>query len=255
MSALQNNVCSRRPVAPMLTHDPRRGAVLWRSLRSGLNTRFVGGAHIEEIIHLPFRVQDSSPIDELRAELVGLKLCNSDQALLNVALAAGYNHKDEWLADTIVEDLESSLAWRRMRGCVLQGFRANNPLPVADAWVQGPVETGHGQLRWRSTRFSFHEAFARHWWRAYWSAQNVTQAYAAWVLFLRSADRRALIWMDQDERAADDGSKLYQLKINHVRLNRSELRRAMEKPEQSLERQFLDRETVVGLGPWMGLDS
>jgi len=61
--------------------------------------------------------------------------------------------------------------------------------------------------------------------------------------------------MDEDARKANDGSKLYQLKLNHVRLNRSELRRAMEKREQRLDRTFLDRETVVGLGPWTGFDT
>lgn len=239
----------------LLKQDPPRGAALWRSLRSTLNTRFVGGAQIKEIMHLLFRVEDSSPVNDLRIELVGPPLCHTDQALFNVALAAEYNHKDEWLASIIAKDLASSLAWRRMRCRVLQGFRANNTLPIADAWTHGPVETAHEQLRWHSARFRFREASAHHWWRAFWSAQDVTQAYAAWILFLRSADRRAWIWMDEEARKANDGGKLYQLKLNHVRLNRSELRRAMEKREQSLDKTFLDRETVVGLGPWTGLDN
>lgn len=239
----------------LLTYDPSRGVALWRNLRSSLTTRFVGDAHVEEIIHLPFRAQDSSPVNELRAELVGLRLCHSDQALFNVALAAECNHKDEWLADTIGEDRRSSLAWRRMRAQVLEGFKANNLLPAPDAWLQGEINTKHEQLRWRSARLRFREAFARHWWRVYWAAGSAVAAYAAWVLFLRSVDRRASVWMNHDARAADDGSKLYQLKTNHVRLNRSELRRAMEKPERSLDRQFLDRETIVGLGPWIGLDT
>lgn len=239
----------------LLKQDPPRGAALWRSLRATLNTRFVGGAQIKESMHLPFRVQDSSPVNDLRIELVSPPLCHTDQALFNVALAAEYNHKGEWLASTIAEDLASSLAWRRMRGRVLQGFRANNTLPIGDAWAQGPVETAHEQLRWHSARFRFREASAHHWWRAFWSAQNVSQAYAAWILFVRSADRRAWIWMDEEARKSNDGSKLYQLKLNHIRLNRSELRRAMEKREQKLDRTFLDRETVVGLGPWKGLDT
>jgi hypothetical protein len=239
----------------LLKQDPPRGAALWRSLRATLKTRFVGGAQIKEIIHLPFRVPDSSPVNDLRIELVSPHLCHTDQALFNVALAAEYNHHDEWLANIIGEDLASSLAWRRMRGRVLQGFTANNTLPIADAWAQGPVDTAHEQLRWHSARFRFHEASAHHWWRAFWSAQDVTQAYAAWILFVRSADRRAWIWMDEEARKSNDGSKLYRLKLNHVRLNRSELLRAMEKPEQSLEKTFLDRETVVGLGPWTGLDA
>src|SRR6202041_31553 len=108
-------------------------------------------------------------------------LCHTDQALFNVALAAEYNHKDEWLASIIADDLTSSLAWRRMRGRVLQGFRANNTLPVAGAWTEGPVEPVHEQLEWHSARSRFHEAAAHHWGRAYWSAADVTQAYAAWI--------------------------------------------------------------------------
>src|ERR1019366_7996059 len=104
----------------LLKQDPPRGAALWRSLRSTLNTRFVGGAQLKEIMHLPFRVEDSSPVNDLRIELVSPPLCHTDQALFNVALAAEYNHKDEWLASIIAEDLASSLAWRRMRGRALQ---------------------------------------------------------------------------------------------------------------------------------------
>src|SRR5437899_382204 len=54
----------------LLTHDPARGADLWRALSVMLTTRYIGAVGVDELLHLVFRVPDSVPVAELRAELL-----------------------------------------------------------------------------------------------------------------------------------------------------------------------------------------
>jgi hypothetical protein len=120
-----------------------------------------------------------------------------------------------------------------------------------DAWPEGEIRTSYADLRRKAAGFRWTEACAHHWWRAYLAAQDADEAYAAWVLFLHSVDRRAWTWMREDiEAQKDGGDNLLNVKLMHVRLNRSELRRAMEKHLDKPDKKFLDRDIVAGVGPW-----
>src|SRR5690606_33080762 len=92
-------------------------------------------------------------------------------------------------------------------------------------------------------------ACAVHWWHAYVDATDPETAYAAWVLFLACADRRAHISMSR--RPISDDAPLPILKRAHIAANRRRLERAMTKREQSIERRFLRRDVVRGIGPWV----
>lgn len=234
----------------LLANDPMRGAQLWRALRATVTTRFVGAADVEDLLHMVFRVPESQAITELREELIGLERCHTDQALFDLAVATSYNGKDDWLAAVIEIDRASALVWKRKRGLVLAGFIADNTLPVAGAWPDGEIRTGYAALECKSERFRWIEACAHHWWRVYLKAQDPAEAYAAWVLFLRSADRRAWIWIRQDIQAANDTSTFFKLKLSHAWLNRSELKRAMKKRADKLDENFIDRKIIAGVGPW-----
>ena len=231
----------------LLKTDAERGVSLFRALRETLSTHFSGAADADELLHIAFRSPDSSPVVELRKELASLTSCHSDQALLNLAIAARFNDKGNWLDELIADDELSELAWRRKRAAVLRGFTVGTRLPIADAWPQGEIETASDEMRRKSGRYRYSDACARHWWREYWAAEDSSSAYAAWVLFLRSADRRAWVWIGEDW--AKDGA-LRELKMRHFRLNRLRLERAMEKREEKLDKEFLGRDVVDGVGPW-----
>ena len=234
----------------LLTHDPTRGAQLWRSLSATVTTRYIGAADVEDLLHMIFRVSDSNAVAELREGLIGLDRCNTEQALFDLAIATSYNGQADWLSDLIETDRASALAWKRKRGAVLAGFTANNTLPVSGAWPDGKVRTGYVELESRSARFRWIEACAHHWWRAYLKAQEPAEAYAAWVLFLHSADFRAWIWMCKDNQAANESSPFLNLKLTHVRLNRSALKSAMKKRADKFDENFLNRKIVADIGPW-----
>jgi hypothetical protein len=234
----------------LLAYDPIRGAQLWRALRATVTTRYIGAAGVEDLLHMVFRVPDSPAATGLREDLVGLEHCHTDQDLFDLAIATSYNSKADWLAAVIESDRASPLVWRRKRGTVLSGFTVNNRLPIVGAWPDGEIRTGHAELDRKSARFRWTDACARHWWGVYLAANEPSEAYAAWVLFLHSADRRAWIWMRKDVQAAMDTSAFFNLKLSHVELNRSKLKWAMEKRTDKIDQNFLDRKIAEGVGPW-----
>ncbi len=234
----------------LLVHEPARGVALWRALRLTMATRYLGAAGIDEMLHIVFRAPDSAPVDALRDEVISLPLCHTDQDLFNVAVAASYNGKSPWIAAAAAADQASPLVWRRRRGTLLAGLGAGYMLPVAEAWPEGEILTDSAGLRRTAARLRWREACARHWWRTYLAAPDAVAAYAAWILFLRSADARAWTWMCDDAKAQNTDTDFFALKLAHVQLNRTVLKRAMEKRLDERDKKFLDHDIVDAVGPW-----
>ena len=229
----------------LLIHLPEKGVKLWHELRSTIITRYIGNAGVEDLMHMVFRVPDSPEVMALREELAGLEYCYNDQKLFELAIAASHNGKADWLDSFIQNDRASALVWRQKRAEVLAGFTANNSLPVAGAWPDGEIRTTHAKFALRSARCRWIEACAHHWWQTFLNAGDPAEAYAAWVLFLRSADRRAWVWMNQDIENTDDSTDFFQRKIKHLRLNLADLKNAMKKREgnfgDKMDQHFLYR--------------
>ena len=236
----------------LLIHNPERGVKLWRILRTTLETRYYGASDVEDLLHMVFRVPDSPDVTTLREELIELKSCHTDRDLFDIVIAASYNGKADWIDALIREDQASPLVWRQRRAITLAGFTPNNQLPVAGAWPEGEMKTVHSSLRWKSARQRWIEACARHWWKAFLNTSDPAQAYAAWVLFLHSADRRieTCECIFQDKNTTKSSNSFTDLKIIHVELNRSDIKRALNKKEKELEKNFLGQRTADHIGPW-----
>ena len=213
-------------------------------------TRYLGAAAVDELLHIAFRAPDSTPVTGLRDEIMSLPLCHTDQSLFNIATAASYNGRSTWVATAAAADQRSPFVWRQRRGTALEGLSTGNTLPVADAWPEHEIPTDRADLRRKAARLRWSEACAHHWWSAYLSTQDPVAAYAAWILFLRSADARAWSWMREDVKAQITSDSFFDLKLAHVHLNRTKLKRAMEKRLDKLEKKFLDDDIVDGVGPW-----
>lgn len=235
----------------LLAHDPERGVQLWKTLWKTLSITMVPRyISTTDLLHIIFRVPDSLAVMALRDEIAELEHCHTDQALFNLAIVASCNGKDDWLATLIKQDQISKFAWRRKRAIALAGFTVDNTLPVEDAWPSGEIKTGYANLAQKAARYRWAEACARHWWRAYLASSDPTEAYAAWVLFLRSADRRCWVWMNQDIETAQESDDFFKLKMIHYQLNRGKLENALKKREDKLDKNFLDRRIFAGVGPW-----
>ena len=235
----------------LLTHDPERGSRLWRALWTTMMTRYLGQGGVSDLLHMVFRVPDSAVVSKLRGELAELRYSNTDEGLLDVAIAASDNGKIEWLSGIIESEQSSMYAWRRQRAKVLDGFKAGEVLPITEAWPDGELRTPGARLACISARSKWSEACARHWWRGYVETPDPVSAYAFWVLFLGSADRRSWVWMDKDINAEADLEEFAGLKRAHVRLNRNRLERAIRKREEKFDQNFLYRKIYEGINPWM----
>ncbi|MEJ1368569.1 MAG: hypothetical protein RPU35_10215 [Candidatus Sedimenticola sp. (ex Thyasira tokunagai)] len=234
----------------LLNHSPARGVQLWHALNSAMRTNYIGIAGINRLLHIVFQVTDSPEIDELRNELISLKHCNTDNDLFDIAIVATCNGKSDWLTERIKRDNSSSLLWRNKRGKILTAFVSNNELPIEDAWPEIEIKTNYAELNRKTAQYRWNEACAHHWWLSYLNASNQTEAYSAWILFLRSADHRAWTWMKKDIFAMNDNSDLQKLKMRHVQLNKSVLKRAMLKRIEKLDKRYLNNEIFEGIGPW-----
>ena len=234
----------------LLAHRPVRGVELWRALRECIVTRYVGKAGVDELTHIVFRAPASPEVEKLWLELAELTQCCSDQALLDLAIAALVNGRQDFLQRIIKEDRKSSYAWRQLKAEMLDGLVANNDLPVPSAWPEGEIRTTRARIAQSSARAAWSNACTRHWWKQYLGASDPSHAYAAWVLFVRSADRRVWIWWEDELAAIGTSHEQFRNKIIHASLNRDKVKRMIKKREDKLDQSFLKRKIVQGIGPW-----
>ena len=234
----------------LLSKDPAHGVLLWRALRRVMTTRYIGPAGVDELLHLPFRAPDSPQVAELREEVLSLSECNTDQDLFQLALAASSNGRLDWLNAAIDRDAAHGSTWRRMRAIVLSGFVPGAELPYDAAWPDGDWTSEHQHLRNQAALRRWREACARHWWKAFVEAPDADTAYAAWVLFMKSADRRAWAFMRAIGETAETDTEFGKRKAAHVELNRQRMKNQLAKADEKLDGDFLHRDIYIGVGPW-----
>jgi hypothetical protein len=230
----------------LLIKSPHQGAMLWRALGEALITRFVGVALIEEMIHMLFRVPESEAIENLLKELVDS--ADNDQRLFEIAVAATVNGKEAWLDLFIQNDKASTTVWRCQRAQKLDGFKSGNSF--LEVWPEGPEEDLRTSRANETAQWRHKEACARHWWNSYWTAECDESAYSAWILFMESADLRAYGWMSSETSELDEFDSTVQRRMTHANYNVSNLKSAVKKQENQMDRKFLGRRTVEGIGPW-----
>lgn len=225
----------------LLQRHPARGEVLWHALRSTLVTSFVGAAGIDKMIHMAFRVENCP--EAIRQRI--LADATTDHALFEVVLVAALHGRGEWLSGVVDADESSGVTWRLQRSRKIRAFD-----PVAAGEVpEWPIGQGASLRvsRERATNAWIRRGmFARHWWETYWSASSDDEAYAAWVLLLRSVDRRGHVWM----RIPDGAESRAPRRLAHFKANRDELHKAMKSQEKNLDREFLGRRIAAAIGPW-----
>lgn len=131
-----------------------------------MSTRYIGAAGIDELLHVVFRVPDSEPLLLLRQEPISLPLCHTDRHLFDVVTAALCNGQAAWVSAVAAEDSASPLIWRQRCGVLLHGLSVTGAPPIVEAWPDGQIPSDTADLRRKSARLRWREAYARHWWRA-----------------------------------------------------------------------------------------
>lgn len=215
----------------LLEEAPAKGAALWRALRDNLRTRFHGVAGIHELRHMAFRGTPTAEVLALREEAASILFCNTDKDLFELVIAAQVNGQDAWLQNFIAIDTASGVLWRRKRAIVMEAFRASSDFPKLQ-WPQGEKTSSWDVLSDRMRIWSNRAAFAKYWWQRFVDAEDANEAFAAWVVFLSCADRRAYVWMEKVAQAANKSSKLNRLRGIHVKLANNVLKRHLKKSEE-----------------------
>lgn len=228
----------------LLRIRPDDGARLWLALTAVSRTRFLGPAKVDQLTLMLHRVPTTP--DALRREQLDLQQTHTDEGLFEVALASRLSGDTTWLEGFIREDEAAAETWRRQRGRILRGF-----LGVGDALTNEDLDLPGEVLResreHKAGRWHRSEIWARHWWERYWAAESNEEAYAAWVLLLRVADRRAIAWME----VPDGMEERHPRRVAHFHLNYDDMVRAMKKAEKKLDKEFLGRSTYDGVHPWL----
>lgn len=234
----------------LLAHRPDRGAELWRALRECMVTRYIGKAGIDELIHAIFRAPESPAVSAIRRELAELEQCCTDQELLDLVIASVVNNKQDYIESIIKDEREATYAWRQLKAGILEGLVGNTDLPVPRAWPEGEIETEWARIAEASARFAWRDACTRYWWKRYLGSRDPVQAYAAWVLFVRSADRRVWIWWEDELATIGRIDEHVRNKAIHALLNRDRVKRMTKKREDKFDECFLKKKIVQGIGPW-----
>ena len=68
--------------------------------------------------------------------------------------------------------------------------------------------------------------------------------------FLDRLMPRAWIWIHKDIEDINDSSGFFKLKLSHFYLNKTKLKRAMEKRIEKLNKKLFDRDIGIGIEPW-----
>lgn len=215
----------------LLEVAPAKGAALWRALRDHLRTRFPGVAGVHELLHMAFRATPSAEVLALRDEAASIRFSNTDEDLLELVIAAQVNGQDEWLHNFTSADAASDVLWRRKRGIVIEAFRANPDFQKLQ-WPEGVKTSSWDVLTDNMRSWSNRAAFAKHWWEKFVGAEDANEAFAAWIVFLSCADRRAHVWMGKLARDANKDSELDRLRGIHVKLANRVLKRRLKNSEE-----------------------
>ena len=177
--------------AGLLRHRPDAGAALWKSL---FHEERDGMTKSSQLVLMPFEVERSPLIDELRASSLGA--ATNDHDLASIADMATRKRDDGWVEQIVVRDLASPSATVIARALVLAGFM--HDVPSARVLWSEPLATSPAGGWLAGVHASARAAFQRHldameWLELALEAKDIVQASAMHLLFLSAADVRSVV--------------------------------------------------------------
>jgi hypothetical protein len=214
----------------LLELAPTRGAQLWRALERCLRVQFEGVAGINDLYLMPFRAKANPAVLNLRSELYELKRNPTDSDYLTLTICAMTNDCEDWLRGQILADEHSDENWRRRRAILMRGF-VDCPATNELQWPEGVAFGAWDMERRAATWWRNQHGLAFYWWQRFTEASTVEQAYSAWQVFLSCADRRAWVWISRFVSTAAETTPLLKLKHLQIRVNESQLKKAMSEKE------------------------
>ena len=239
-------------VEASLRSDAPGSAALWRATRGAMTTTFTGAAGIDRMILALLRAPTRERLPSVVESVTSPASASTDEALMQVSVAAAAAGRDDVLAAVSAADRSSGIAWRVERGKTLEAFAPGASAPPG-------AHDGRGtptQIRdARRAERRYRDGAARHWWNAYWSAEDGETAFACWTLLRTCVDRRALEWTRRLWPTGPAATPLARRKRIYALRQLDELKRAAEKADKDLGRSLYQRRIVDDVKPWTRLSA
>ena len=178
--------------------------------------------------------------------------CHSNDDLLKPALLARRSQNGASLAWLLAHSkslMESESAFHQAKGLTLMGFLEENPNAPWLANIAGPQDdvSWLEEVRRDALEQVRAEHAARYWFRKFCTLEDPVEAWAAYRLFLMSADRRCLAWCWKDLEELQVDVK----KRNFFGMNFRNVTRKMKENEKKLKETFVGCKVRESLFPWM----
>jgi hypothetical protein len=180
--------------------------------------------------------------------------CNRDADLLQLGMLIrknGAHGSLDWLKRHIDGELASEIPYERAKAIALQGFVEHDERVLGLGNNPGEDVAWIDEVRLTARRRMRAEAFAKHWFSRFCTAEALVDAWAAYRLFLLSADRRCLLWCYDDMRELHVGIR----KEAFFATNIQRLHKALRENEKKLAEEFLNCKVDESLAPWMRISA
>ncbi|MBK5955813.1 hypothetical protein CCR92_17665 [Rhodospirillum rubrum] len=176
----------------LFRYRPDDGAALWQSMRKENESGIFKSSAYK---FLPFEAPDSELVSELRHHVCDA--AKTDEDFGQIAAVVIKSDREIWLIERIQRELAGPSAGSIARGLWLAGLL--NATPGAEnLWATTlAVPPGPGWLADvydEAQRLYCQNGWAQHWLEAFLTERDRDRAFGYYRLFLRCADRRALVW-------------------------------------------------------------
>lgn len=218
--------------------DPDRAAeILGLLQRTPMSLRVIySPLNVDRLTWLAFSLPTSEKVHQVREAV--LSEAHTDELLFQIALAAQGAGAADWLGSSIRRDLDTAGVSRVARALTLIGFLDEGEVLDATRFHLEGRSGFLGDVAERARARVQRNHQARHWFRAFLECRDAVEAWAAFRLFLRCADRRFYLWGGAMKTALPDLPRLWH---QQLALNDQDIRRAAGRNEERLD------ETLFGL--------
>lgn len=232
----------------LLAHAPEQGLALFRVLAARPTIRIT-----DSRLGLPVLLMDAfaAPASPQIKQLLRGHVDDgiTDMDLFESAMLCQLGGRADWMRQVVGDWLQSDLDYDRARGLALLGFSnaevdgamlANWIAAHADCWARDVAKAALENHR--------RNVWARCWFDRFLTRSEHAEAWAAFRLFLRCADRRFWLWIDDTKLAETEPWKR-----DAVAMNMGTIESACKENEKDWKDNFLGQKVIEKeLWPWMG---
>jgi hypothetical protein len=245
--------------ATLVREAPELGFRLWEILYSDwLPVTFkVNEAGADWMSCLPFQAPDSPQALAARKHILDQAI--TDRELTKVATIAVACGQRDWLLTEIERYIAMKPLWRRGKGLTLAAL-ADLDDPAFDRLVAASDidDTWIGDALPAIQAYHDHDRWARHWYGQFLTADDRDVAYAGFVLFLKSADRRCRLWMEPMEVNLSGEPGFDEWRVRYRMTTEDTIAKAIEDNEKERAERLMGlgfkKEEVIPYGLWLADD-